>query len=180
MQNLDPNDPVYPVPAMTGWPTVLCLASGSSQKGKFKGTIISIEMKRMTIEVESKNEICFKGNPFGQLLNHELRETCLTDTKDDCYSSSRFRFLTTAGLCPPLTHPDDCPSLSQHVQVKFSGYWDRFSALSMGPWQSESQSTKLSSLTSISPNSRIKLEWGLGLGGVRKLTWMKDAFGVFP
>ena len=67
------------------------------------------------------------------------------------YSSNRFRFLPTIGRCSLRTHPEDNPISSQQVHWKFSGYDLRFAVVSIGPWQFSSQSTKLSSTTSKSP-----------------------------
>lgn len=67
------------------------------------------------------------------------------------YSSNRFRFLPTIGRCSLRTHPEDNPISSQQVHWKFSGYDLRFAGVSIGPWQFSSQSTKLSSTTSKSP-----------------------------
>jgi hypothetical protein len=67
------------------------------------------------------------------------------------YSSNRFRFLATIGRCSLRTHPEDNPVLSQQVHWKHSGYDLRFAGVSIGPWQSSSQSSKLSSTTSNSP-----------------------------
>lgn len=69
------------------------------------------------------------------------------------YSSNRFRFLVTMGRCSLRTHPEDNAILSQQVHLKFSGYDLRFACVSIGPWQSSSQSSKLSSKTSKSPEN---------------------------
>ena len=68
------------------------------------------------------------------------------------YSSNRLRFLATIGRCSLRTHPEDNAVLSQQVHWKFSGYDLRFAGVSIGPWHS-SQSTKLSSMTSNSPDT---------------------------
>ena len=91
--------------------------------------------------LELENYVCFSSsgsfNPRRNLIEN--------------YSSNRFRFLPTIGRCSLRTHPEDKPISSQQVHWKFSGYDLRFACVSIGPWQRSSQSTKLSSTTSKSP-----------------------------
>lgn len=94
------------------------------------------------------------------------------------YSSSRFRFLATAGRCSPRTHPEDNPILSQQVHWKFSGYLLRFAGVSIGPWQSSSQSKKLSSKSSNSPENYKMVN--LTLENSHTLTWMNITFSIVP
>ena len=69
------------------------------------------------------------------------------------YSSNRFRFLPIIGRCSLRTHPEDNEISSQQVHWKFSGYDLRFAGVSIGPWQSSSQSSNFSSKTSKSPEN---------------------------